>query len=431
VLTACTAAQATTIVSSRAFIEKAKLAKVIERLEQNVRILWTEDLRASFGFRAKLKGKIDALFARWLPGANTSPDAVAVVLFTSGSEGVPKGVALSHRNIVTNCAQLSSVVDFTGADRVFNAMPMFHSFGLTGGTILPLLYGIRTFHYPSPLHYRVVPGLIYDTDSTICFGTDTFLNGWAKYAHAYDFYAMRYIFAGAERVRDETKRLFFERFGARILEGYGATETAPVLAMNTAMHCRAGTVGRFLPGIEWRLTPVPGVETGGRLLVRGANVMLGYMRATAPGEIEALEDGWYDTGDIVDVDAEGYVAIKGRAKRFAKIGGEMVSMTAAEGFVISLWPNEQHAVINLPDVRKGERLLLVTTRQGANVSALLGHGRERGVPELMVPRDLMIVENLPLLATGKLDYPAIERMVAAASVPEEEDSEPVLAWSSV
>ena len=131
-------------------------------------------------------------------------------------------------------------------------MPMFHSFGLTGGTILPLLYGIRTFHYPSPLHYRVVPGLIYDTDSTICFGTDTFLNGWAKYAHAYDFYAMRYIFAGAERVRDETKRLFFERFGARILEGYGATETAPVLAMNTAMHCKAGTVGRFLPGIEWR-----------------------------------------------------------------------------------------------------------------------------------------------------------------------------------
>jgi acyl-[acyl-carrier-protein]-phospholipid O-acyltransferase / long-chain-fatty-acid--[acyl-carrier-protein] ligase len=427
-LTACTAAQATTIISSRAFVEKAKLDKVIERLEQSVRILWTEDLRASFGLRAKLKAKLDARFARWLPGANTSPDAIAVVLFTSGSEGVPKGVALSHRNVVTNCAQLSTVVDFSGADRVFNAMPMFHSFGLTGGTILPLLYGIRTFHYPSPLHYRVVPGLIYDTDSTICFGTDTFLNGWAKYAHAYDFYAMRYIFAGAERVREETKRLFFERFGARILEGYGATETAPVLAMNTAMHCRAGTVGRFLPGIETRIVPVPGVETGGRLSVRGANVMLGYMRATAPGEIEAPEDGWYDTGDIVEVDAEGYVAIKGRAKRFAKIGGEMVSMTAAEGFVASLWPNEQHAVINLPDVRKGERLLLVTTRQGANVTALLAHGRERGVPELMVPRDLMIVESLPLLATGKLDYPAIEKIVATAvTAPADEDSEPALA----
>jgi acyl-[acyl-carrier-protein]-phospholipid O-acyltransferase/long-chain-fatty-acid--[acyl-carrier-protein] ligase len=304
-------------------------------------------------------------------------------------------------------------------------MPMFHSFGLTGGTILPLLYGIRTFHYPSPLHYRVVPGLIYDTDSTICFGTDTFLNGWAKYAHAYDFYAMRYIFAGAERVRDETKRLFFERFGARILEGYGATETAPVLAMNTAMHCRAGTVGRFLPGIESRIVPVPGVENGGRLFVRGANVMLGYMRATAPGEIETLEDGWYDTGDIVDIDAEGHVAIKGRAKRFCKIAGEMVSMTAAEGLIASLWPDEQHAVISLPDVRKGERLLLVTTRQTANVSTILSHARDRGVSEIMVPRDLMIVESLPLLGTGKLDYPAIQKLVAGARVSADEDDESV------
>jgi acyl-[acyl-carrier-protein]-phospholipid O-acyltransferase/long-chain-fatty-acid--[acyl-carrier-protein] ligase len=278
----------------------------------------------------------------------------------------------------------------------------------------------------------VVPGLIYDSDSTICFGTDTFLNGWSKYAHAYDFYAMRYIFAGAERVRDETKRLFFERFGARILEGYGATETAPVLAMNTAMHCRAGTVGRFLPGVEWRLAAVPGVETGGRLFVRGCNVMLGYMRATSPGQIEALEDGWYDTGDIVEVDAEGYVTIKGRAKRFAKIAGEMVSMTAAEALVGSLWPADLHAVINLPDPRKGERLLLVTTCQTANVSAILAHGRERGVPEIMVPRDLLVVESLPLLGTGKLDYPSIERMVgAAAALPKveekAEDSEPVLA----
>jgi acyl-[acyl-carrier-protein]-phospholipid O-acyltransferase/long-chain-fatty-acid--[acyl-carrier-protein] ligase len=142
--------------------------------------------------------------------------------------------------------------------------------------------------------------------------------------------------------------------------------------------------------------------------------MLGYMRATSPGQIEKLEDGWYDTGDIVDLDAEGYVTIKGRAKRFAKIAGEMVSMTAAEALVCSLWPDDQHAVINLPDSRKGERLLLVTTRQAANVSAILAHGRERGIPEIMVPRDLMVVETMPLLATGKLDYPSIETLVAAA-----------------
>ena len=423
ILTACTAAGVTTVVSSRLFVEKGKLGPLVARLEGQVRIVWIEDLRASLGLHAKLRGKWDAFSARRLPGARASADAPAVVLFTSGSEGTPKGVVLSHRNIVANCAQLSTVIDFNSSDRVFNALPMFHSFGLTAGVILPLLYGVRTFHYPSPLHYRVVPGLIYDTDATICFGTDTFLNGWAQYAHAYDFYAMRYIFAGAERVRDETKRLFADRFGVRILEGYGATETAPVLAMNTAMHCRAGTVGRFVPGIEWRLEPVPGVDSGGRLYVRGPNVMLGYMRATAPGQIEPPNAGWHDTGDIVEVDSEGYVAIKGRAKRFAKIGGEMVSMTAAETFAGLLWPDDQHAVLSLPDARKGERLLLVTTRKTANIGELLAHARSRGVPEIMVPRTLMVIDTLPLLGSGKLDYPALQKVAAAQEAPAENKAE--------
>jgi acyl-[acyl-carrier-protein]-phospholipid O-acyltransferase / long-chain-fatty-acid--[acyl-carrier-protein] ligase len=306
------------------------------------------------------------------------------------------------------------VIDFHVGDIVFNAMPLFHAFGLTGGIILPLIFGVRTFHYPSPLHYRIVPALIYDTDATICFGTDTFLNGWAKYAHPYDFYAVRYIFAGAERVRDETKHLFADRFGARILEGYGATETSAVLALNTAMHCRPGTVGRFLPGIEWRLEPVAGIETGGRLFVRGPNVMLGYMRDTAPGVLEGLADSWYDTGDIVSVDSAGFVTIVGRAKRFAKIGGEMVSMSAAEALVAALWPDAQHAVINLPDARKGESLLLVTTRQNADTKDLLVHARARLVPEIMVPRAILPVPSVPQLGTGKVDYPAVQRLAEAA-----------------
>lgn len=428
ILAACAAAQVKTVISSRAFVERAKLEKLIERIAGQVRLLWVEDLRASLTFAAKLRGSWDARFARKMPGAKLSADVPAVVLFTSGSEGTPKGVLLSHRNIVANCAQLSTVIDFTTSDRVFNAMPMFHAFGLTGGTILPLLHGVRTFHYPSPLHYRVVPTLIYDSDATICFGTDTFLNGWAKYAHPYDFYAMRYIFAGAEKVREETKQLFFERFGARILEGYGATETAPVLAMNTAMHARAGTVGRFLPGIEWRLEPVPGVDDGGRLFVRGPNVMLGYMRSSAPGVIEAPKDGWYDTGDIVTVDVEGYVAIKGRAKRFAKIAGEMVSMTAAETLAASLWPEELHAVVSVPDMRKGERLVLVTSRGKAEINELLSFARSRGVPEIMVPRDFIKVSAMPLLATGKVDYPAVHKLVAELQVKEvtNEPNEPAL-----
>jgi acyl-[acyl-carrier-protein]-phospholipid O-acyltransferase/long-chain-fatty-acid--[acyl-carrier-protein] ligase len=412
-LAACAAAELGTVLSSRRFVERAKLGATIARMEPHVRFVWLEDLRAGIGAGARLRGLIDAGRAARLPGARGNADAPAVVLFTSGSEGAPKGVVLSHRNILANCAQLAAVIDFNPADRVFNAMPMFHSFGLTGGTLLPLFYGVRSFFYPSPLHYRIVPALIYDTDTTIAFGTDTFLTGWARFAHAYDFYAVRYIFAGAERVREETRRLYAERFGVRVLEGYGATETAPVLALNTAMHARAGAAGRMLPGIEWRLEPVAGIAEGGRLLVRGPNVMLGYLRAAAPGVLEPPASGWYDTGDIVTIDGAGFVTIRGRARRFAKIAGEMVSMAAAEALAEALWPGCAHAVIAVPDARKGEALLLVTTRADATAADLLAHARGQGVVEIMVPRAVRVVPELPLLGTGKVDYPAISRLVAA------------------
>jgi acyl-[acyl-carrier-protein]-phospholipid O-acyltransferase/long-chain-fatty-acid--[acyl-carrier-protein] ligase len=413
-LSACRMSGVRTVVSSQRFIEKARLGRVVERLSQEVRFVWLEDVRKSIGLRAKLRAAYDAHRAHRLPGARVDPDAPAVVLFTSGSEGAPKGVVLSHRNLLANCAQLASVIDFHGADIVFNAMPMFHAFGLTGGTILPLISGVRTFHYPTPLHYRVVPALIYDTDATICFGTDTFLNGWARYAHPYDFYAIRYIFAGAEKLRDETRQLFADRFGARVLEGYGATETSPVLTLNTAMQCRPGTVGRFLPGIERRIAPVAGIAAGGRLLVRGPTVMLGYLRETAPRAVEPPASGWYDTGDIVSVDEAGFVTIVGRAKRFAKIGGEMVSMAAAEALVEALWPEAQHAIISLPDPRKGEYLLLMSTRPKVDVTELIAFARTRMVAEIMVPRTAFFVPSLPLLATGKVDYPAVYRLACAA-----------------
>ena len=410
-LSACAAAQVGTVLSSRAFVERAKLAGVVARMEQEVRFVWLEDLRAGFGTAAKLRGWLDARFARRLPGARVTPDMPAVVLFTSGSEGAPKGVALSHRNILANIAQVAAVVDFNSADRVFNAMPMFHSFGLTGATLLPLLSGVRTFFYPSPLHYRVVPELIYDTDSTIAFGTDTFLSGWARFAHPYDFYAMRYVFSGAERVRDDTRRLYAERFGVRVLEGYGATETAPVLALNTPMHSRPGAAGRLLPGMAYRLDPVEGIAEGGRLVVRGPNVMLGYLRASAPGVIEALPDGWYDTGDVCTVDAEGFVTIVARAKRFAKIAGEMVSMPAAEALASGLWPTAAHAVVAVADARKGEALVLLTTAADATPGALLAHARAHGAAEIAVPRTVQVVAALPLLGTGKVDYAAAGRLV--------------------
>ncbi|MBY0430752.1 MAG: AMP-binding protein, partial [Rhodospirillales bacterium] len=238
--------------------------------------------------------------------------------------------------------------------------------------------------------------------------------GYSRMAHPYDFYSLRYVFAGAERVRDETRRAWMEKFGLRILEGYGTTETAPVLAINTPMQFKAGSVGRFLPGIDHRLDAVPGIERGGRLKVRGPNVMLGYLRVEAPGELEPLTDGWYDTGDIVDVDAQGFFTILGRVKRFAKIAGEMVSLGAVEQNITRLWPDHHHAVVALPDGRKGEQLILVTDCPAADRDVLMSAFRSGGLSDLMLPKTVLHVDHVPLLGSGKTDYGAVTAIAREA-----------------
>ncbi len=402
-----------TVLTSRRFIEKAKMQAVADQLAGKIRLVYLEDIKDNIAGISKVYG----IFANMFPGFfhrmyGSKNDQPAVILFTSGSEGTPKGVVLSHQNLLANCCQLAARIDFSPQDIVFNALPIFHSFGLTGGMLLPMLSGIKTFLYPSPLHYRIVPALIYDSNATIMFGTDTFLSGYARVAHSYDFYSIRYVFAGAEKVRDETRKAWFDKFGLRILEAYGATETAPGIAANTPMHYKAGTVGRLLPSIAARLEPVPGIDRGGRLIVTGPNIMMGYLRAENPGVIEPTKDSQYDTGDIVDIDAEGFVTILGRAKRFAKIAGEMVSLTAVENYAGSCWPDNAHAVVAVPDERKGEQLVLVTDNQKAERKHLLEWARTNGVAELMIPRDIMIVDQLPVLGTGKTDYVSIAKMVA-------------------
>jgi acyl-[acyl-carrier-protein]-phospholipid O-acyltransferase / long-chain-fatty-acid--[acyl-carrier-protein] ligase len=328
---------------------------------------------------------------------------------------------LSHRNILANAAQALARVDANANDKVFNVLPVFHSFGLTGGMMMPLLAGIPIYMYPSPLHYRIVPELIYQTGATILFGTDTFLTGYARSAHAYDFRTLRLVIAGAEAVKDRTRQVFMERYGIRILEGYGVTETAPVLAMNTPMANRPGTVGRLSPLMESRLDPVPGIEEGGRLSVRGPNVMLGYLRAESPGVLEPLAEGWHDTGDIVAIDAAGFITIKGRAKRFAKIAGEMVSLSAVENIATTLWPQAALVAVSIPDPRKGERIVLLTTEKGAERSAMQGQAKAIGASELTVPAAIMVVDKVPLLGTGKTDYVTATTMAREqASGPERE-----------
>jgi len=338
-----------------------------------------------------------------------------VVLFTSGSEGAPKGVVLSHANVLANHQQVKARIDFNPTDVVLNYLPMFHSFGFTVGTLLPVLNGMTSFFYPSPLHYAVIPEMAYEIDATIMFGTNTFLAAYAKKAHPYDFHKMRYVVAGAEKLQDSTRATWQDKFGIRILEGYGATETAPVTSVNTPMDYKAGSVGRFMPDMLYKLEPVPGIENAGKLHVAGPNIMKGYLLPDNPGVMvppnsPLYGEGWYDTGDIVHVDEDGFIFIQGRSKRFAKISGEMISLTAVEQLAILAWPEALHAVVSLPDPKKGEQLVLLTTHKGATAKLLAD--ASAGVAAINLPKKVFVLDKLPALATGKVDYPASTSLAA-------------------
>lgn len=413
--------RSTRVVTSRAFVEAAKLESSVEALAASgAEIVWLEDVRRRIGPFSRLSALLSLRGAALRHEAlGIRADDAAVVLFTSGSEGTPKGVVLSHANLTGNISQIRGCVDFSPADTVLNALPMFHSFGLTAGTLLPLLNGVKVFLFPNPLNYKAVPELAYDRNATILFGTDTFLTGYARKAHPMDFRSVRYIFAGAEKVKDSTRALFMEKFQRAIYEGYGSTECSPVIALNSPMGFKSGTVGRIMPLMEARLEPVAGVEIGGRLHVRGPNVMKGYLRAENPGVLEAPAEGWYDTGDIVSIDGSGFISILGRAKRFAKIAGEMVSLSAVEEQAGRVSPGFSHACAALKDERKGERLVLVSTDASLTSAALSSDAKARGISELAVPKVLVFVETLPLLGSGKIDQTAVAKIAAASNAPAE------------
>ena len=410
---ACTVAKINTIISSREFIKTAKLEAVLDGLK-NVRIVYLEDLRKSFTWldKAWLMG-----FALWLPrlaAKKSKPTDPAVVLFTSGSEGKPKGVVHSHASILANIAQIKSVIDFSIQDKFMMVLPLFHAFGFTNGAIMPLVTGTRLFIYPSPLHYRVIPEVIYHRGCTVLFGTSTFLGNYAKFANPYDFYKIRYVVAGAERLNEEVRKTWSDKFGLRILEGYGATECAPVLAVNTPMANRTGSVGTLMPGLESKLEKVPGINAGGLLSVRGPNVMLGYYLFDNPGVIKPPETelgaNWYNTGDIVEIDSDGLVFIKGRVKRFAKVAGEMVSLETVEIITNHASPQHQHAATTQADAQRGENIILYTTDLALTREQLSISAKELGSPELAIARKIVVVNELPLLGTGKTDYVTLKQM---------------------
>jgi acyl-[acyl-carrier-protein]-phospholipid O-acyltransferase/long-chain-fatty-acid--[acyl-carrier-protein] ligase len=398
------------IITSREFLEKAKLeAGPFE--DAGIEMIYLEDIREKISgfskFTTLLNHKLNPWAGQYSPFADT-----AVILFTSGSEGMPKAVQLTHANLLANVRQCAAVIDLNDTDRFFTCLPLFHSFGLTVGLLLPMVRGMFCFLFPNPLQYRVIPAVFYDSDCTVMLSTNTFLNGYARAAHPADFGNLRYLICGAEKVQQATRDHWAREFGVRINEGYGATETGPVLSANTVIESRAGSVGRLFPGVDYKLEPIEGVAEGGRLLVRGPNIMKGYLNKDANKEFKKHK-GWYDTGDIVSVDKDRYITIQGRAKRFAKISGEMVSLTAVEDALAGAFPHHgedcQVAVISRPDADKGEVLIAATNKKDLEIGEIRKAIQAKGLPNLAAPREIKVLEEIPVLGTGKTNHRELEK----------------------
>jgi acyl-[acyl-carrier-protein]-phospholipid O-acyltransferase/long-chain-fatty-acid--[acyl-carrier-protein] ligase len=399
------------VITARRFIEVGKFDTLIGELASVSQIVYLEDIRAELS----LRDKAAAAVGQYLPAlviSRTSHGTPAVFLFTSGTEGEPKGVALSHMNLLANVEQVRSHIALYPTDVLFNPLPTFHCFGLTVGALMPLLLGIKAVLHPTPLQPREISRRIRESRATILLSTDTFISQYTRAGDLGDLNGLRLAVCGAERLRDETRAIVRRKYGnVELLEGYGVTEASPVVAANQPGANRPGTVGRLVQGIESRLEPVEGIPHAGRLMIRGPNIMLGYIRPDRPGTINPVHGGWYDTGDVVNVDCDGYIAIKGRLKRFAKIGGEVVSLAVVESCASALWPDCSHAAIALPDSRKGEQIVLITTAPDADRTVFAGWVHNHGVQELAIPRRVVHVDSIPVLGTGKTDYTKVIKQV--------------------
>jgi acyl-[acyl-carrier-protein]-phospholipid O-acyltransferase / long-chain-fatty-acid--[acyl-carrier-protein] ligase len=403
------------VVTARRFIELAKLESLVAELSNVAEVVYLEDVREKLGVMDKLTAGV----GQYLPGLvarNGAPDDLGAILFTSGTEGLPKGVALSHSNILSNVEQIRVHVALYPNDAMFNPLPTFHCFGLTAGALMPLLLGMKSIYHPTPLQPHEIVRRVKAHGATILLTTDTFMSQYARAGDQGDLTSLRLAVCGAERVRDETRQLLRRKYSMEILEGYGVTETSPVAAVNQPGAMRPGTVGHLLAGMEARLEPVEGIPNAGRLFLKGPNVMLGYIRPQNPGVIEPTPGGWHDTGDVVSIDEDGFVAIKGRMKRFAKVGGEVVSLAVVENCASAVWPDFAHAAVAFPDGRKGEQVILVTTNPEADRLELVGWAHNHGVAELAIPRRVIHVAEIPVLGTGKTDYVKVEKMAFTAPV---------------
>ena len=413
---ACKTAPLKTVVTAKKFVEIGGLSSLIEELSEVVNIIYLEDMKEEIGMGGKFRALFGPIFPKFF-APNPAADDAAIILFTSGTEGNPKGVVLTHSNILANVEQIEQHVQLEDTDIFFNPLPTFHCYGLTAGTLWPIFEGHPVVLHPSPLQTKTIAKRIFKTRATVLFATDTFLQQYMRASADGGLSSLRIAVCGAERVREETRKTAEERFSFEVLEGYGVTECAPVLAANQPGDIRAGTIGKMLPGIETRIEPVEGLEDAGRLFVRGPNIMKGYISPDNPGQVVPLPEGWHDTGDVVSINEDGHYVIRGRLKRFAKIGGEMVSLTVVENCASALWPDNMHAAAIVPDPKRGEQIVLLTDYPDAKRSDLMRWAQTHGVPEISVPKKVISVTTVPILGTGKLDYVAVTKMAQAAVAP--------------
>lgn len=418
--------QIQTILTSRDFLEKLNPAP--EALPGAV---FLEELFAELTFADKCRAWLKA---RWMPrrrlahAKNFCADEPAVILFTSGSSGQPKGVLLSHHNILSNLEGALMVFRFYPTDKLCAILPFFHSFGLTCTLWLPVAAGVPVCFVSNPLDARAVGRTVHSEKATLLFATPTFLLHYLRRCEPEDFKTLRFIITGAEKLKRELIDEFEKKFGIRPREGYGTTECAPLIAINVPdveiagvrqIGTKEGTAGRPLPGIAVKvLHPDTGqavpVDSPGLLWVKGPNVMKGYLNLPEK-TAEVLQNGWYNTGDIVTIDADGFITITDRLSRFSKIGGEMVSHLLIEETCMKQMNLKEPAVavIGLPDEKKGEQLILFYVKDKVNPEELYKKLAESGLPKLYLPKreNMLGIDEIPYLGSGKADILKLRRLV--------------------
>lgn len=399
-----------TIIASRALLRKIDCSPVDG-------MIFIEDIMAEISAVDKIKSAIKSklptgLLLKALP--KNSEDDPVVVLFTSGSEKEPKAVPLSHRNITSNIEGLGRVFSLSDQDRFLANLPYFHVFGQTANLWLPIFYGMTLVAHANPLDFKTICRIVREEQVTLMVGTPSFFRGYLQKSSRGDFDSVRIALVGADKCPDSLREGFAVKHGLTLYEAYGTTETSPAISANAPQFNRPGSVGRVLPNVTVR---IENLETGadaalgqvGKILVKGDLVMAGYYDDIEETSFR-LRQHWYDTGDMGYLDEDGYLWHAGRLKRFAKIGGEMISLVRVENVLESLLPDDiACCVVKIPDTVKGARIVVAVTRT-VDERLILAQMAEQ-LPNIALPKQFVVLTELPFMGSGKVDFRAVTEIV--------------------